>query len=62
LAATTADQFVELAAKMATDLPGLSALRQSLRERTRRSPLMDGERFTRDIESAYRQMWLTWCK
>jgi predicted O-linked N-acetylglucosamine transferase (SPINDLY family) len=62
LAATTPDQFVELAAKTAADLPALSTLRQTLRERTRSSPLMDAERFARDIESAYRQMWLTWCK
>ncbi len=59
LAATTADQFVELAAKLAADLPKLTELRRTLRERTRSSPLMDGERFARDIESAYRQMWLT---
>jgi predicted O-linked N-acetylglucosamine transferase (SPINDLY family) len=62
LAATTPDQFVDLAAKLAADLPKLSELRRTLRDRTRSSPLMDAERFVRDIESAYRQMWLTWCK
>jgi predicted O-linked N-acetylglucosamine transferase (SPINDLY family) len=25
------------------------------------SPLMDATRFARDIETAYRQMWLQWC-
>jgi protein O-GlcNAc transferase len=62
LAAATPDQFIEIAAKTAADLPALSALRQNLRERTRRSPLMDADRFTRVIESAYRQMWITACK
>jgi predicted O-linked N-acetylglucosamine transferase (SPINDLY family) len=62
LATTTPEQFIEVAAKFAADIPGLAQLRQTLRDRTRSSPLMDGERFTRDIESAYRQMWLTWCK
>jgi predicted O-linked N-acetylglucosamine transferase (SPINDLY family) len=62
LVATTPDQFIELAAKLAADIPRLAELRQTLRDRTRSSPLMDGERFTRDIESAYRRMWLRWCK
>jgi len=62
LAATTPEQFVELAAKVAADLSRLAELRRTLRDRTRSSPLMDAERFARDIESAYRQMWLTWCR
>jgi protein O-GlcNAc transferase len=62
LAATATEQFVQLATGAAADLPKLSELRRTLRERTRSSPLMDGERFVKDIESAYRQMWLTWCK
>jgi len=28
----------------------------------RRSPLMDGEQFARDVEWAYRQMWRNWCQ
>jgi len=28
----------------------------------RASPLMDEERFTRDLEHAYRQMWRKWCE
>jgi predicted O-linked N-acetylglucosamine transferase (SPINDLY family) len=26
-----------------------------------KSPRMDGQSFTRDIEAAYRQMWHNWC-
>jgi protein O-GlcNAc transferase len=62
LAATTPEQFVKIAANQAADLPRLSELRRTLRERTRSSPLMDGERFARDIESAYRTMWASYCK
>ncbi len=62
LAATTPEQFVKLAANLAADLPGLAELRRTLRDRTRASPLMQGERFAKDIESAYREMWLTYCK
>ncbi len=62
LAATEPEQFVELAAKLAADLPKLAELRASLRDRMRSSPLMDADGFARDIESAYRQMWLKWCK
>jgi protein O-GlcNAc transferase len=57
LAATTPEQFIEIARKTAADLPKLAELRRTLRQRTRSSPLMDGERFARDIESAYRRMW-----
>jgi predicted O-linked N-acetylglucosamine transferase (SPINDLY family) len=62
LAATTPEQFIQLAAKLAADLPRLAELRRTLRDRTRSSPLMDAARFARDIESAYRQMWVRWCK
>jgi protein O-GlcNAc transferase len=62
LAATTPQQFVELAANLAADLPRLAELRRTLRDRTRASPLMQGERFAQDIESAYREIWLTYCK
>jgi protein O-GlcNAc transferase len=62
LAATTPEQFVELAAILAADLPRLAGIRRTLRDRMRASPLIDAARFARDIESAYRQMWLTWCK
>jgi protein O-GlcNAc transferase len=61
LAAATPEDFVRLASALARDLPRLAALRAGLRERMRRSPLMDGAQFTRGIESAYRTMWQQWC-
>jgi protein O-GlcNAc transferase len=61
LAAETPEQFVELAARLADDLPGLRELRATLRERMLRSPLMDGRRFARNVEEVYRQIWRRWC-
>jgi protein O-GlcNAc transferase len=61
LAARTPGEFVTIAATLARDLPRLAALRSGLRERMRRSPLMDGPRFARAIEAAYRTMWRRWC-
>jgi protein O-GlcNAc transferase len=54
-------QFVDIAARLAGDLPRLAALRGSLREKMQKSPLMDGRRFARSVEAAYRQMWRDWC-
>src|SRR5207249_4132197 len=56
LIAETPEQFVRIAAELAADLPRLSLLRATLRQRMQTSPLMDGPRFTRNIESAYRGM------
>lgn len=61
LIASDADEYVEIAAKLALDVPRLSALRATLRERMRRSVLTDGVRLARDVEDAYRKMWRAWC-
>ena len=60
LAAQSPDQFVQIAANLAADLPRLAQLRSSLRDRMKNSPLMDAVRFTRNIEAAFRQMWMAW--
>ena len=61
LATSTEKEFVDTAVALATDLPRLAALRAGLRERMRASPLMDGPRFARGIEEAYRTLWRRWC-
>jgi predicted O-linked N-acetylglucosamine transferase (SPINDLY family) len=61
LIAHTPEQYVEIAATLANDLPRLAALRASLRQRMATSPLTDGPRFARHVEAAYRQIWRTWC-
>jgi protein O-GlcNAc transferase len=57
LAADSDEKFVEIAIDLANDLPRLAELRGSLRGRMLRSPLMDGERFARNMEAVYRQIW-----
>jgi predicted O-linked N-acetylglucosamine transferase (SPINDLY family) len=62
LIAKTPEQYVQIAAALANDLPRLAELRRTLRARMQASPLMDAPRFARNIEAAYRQMWRDWCK
>ena len=62
LIATTEDQFVAMATELARDVPRLTELHRGLRQRTQTSPLMDAERFARNVESAYRTMWRRWCE
>jgi predicted O-linked N-acetylglucosamine transferase (SPINDLY family) len=61
LAAESAGEVVTIAANLAGDLRRLAELRAGLRERMARSPLMDGPRFARGVEVAFRQMWRDWC-
>jgi len=60
LIATDEARYVDIAVALAKDLPRLAALRAGLRERFRASALADTERFTRDLERAYREMWRSW--
>ena len=62
LIATSSDDYVRIAATLANDLPRLSMLRSTMRERMKSSVLMDIRGFRRDVEAAYRQMWLNWCQ
>jgi predicted O-linked N-acetylglucosamine transferase (SPINDLY family) len=62
LAGQSPEQYVQIAVELAKDLPRLEQLRSTLRRRMEQSPLMDGSRFVRNIEAAYRQMWRTWCE
>jgi protein O-GlcNAc transferase len=62
LIASTTERYVEIAIGLANDPGRLSQLRSTLRPRMSSSCLMDANRFTRDLEAAYRQMWRDWCK
>jgi predicted O-linked N-acetylglucosamine transferase (SPINDLY family) len=62
LIAKTPQQYVQIAADLAGDLPRLAELRRTLRARMQASPLMDAPRFARNVEAAYRQMWRNWCQ
>ena len=61
LAATNEEQYVSLATDLARDLPQLEHLRATLRGRMQHSPNMDGARFTRLLEEAYRRIWADHC-
>ena len=61
LAASSPEEYVRIAAALGRDAPRLAEFRASLRERMAGSPLMDGPRFARNVEQAYRQMWRAWC-
>ncbi len=49
--------YVGMAVRRAGDLEALAALRRSLRERMRQSPLCNAARFSRFLETAFRRMW-----
>jgi predicted O-linked N-acetylglucosamine transferase (SPINDLY family)/predicted SAM-dependent methyltransferase len=57
LICASADAYVATAVALASDPERLRELRASLRDRMRRSPLLDHEAFTRKLEAAYREMW-----
>ena len=60
IASSPAD-YVRRAVRFAGARELLAELRSSLRQRMAASPLMDEERFVRDLEQAYREMWRRWC-
>jgi protein O-GlcNAc transferase len=61
LVAEDDERFIAIAAELAEGYAERSELRRTLRDRMRRSPLMDGRRFAKNMETAYRRMWLEWC-
>ena len=62
LAGRTDEEFVHIAANLAGDIPRPAHLRATMRGRMEKSPLMDGPRFARNMEAAYRRMWVDWCR
>ncbi|HEX4793878.1 MAG TPA: tetratricopeptide repeat protein [Humisphaera sp.] len=61
LVARDAREYVRMAAELAGDLDRLRGLRDGMRERMARSPLLDAHGFARSIELALRNMWKLWC-
>ncbi|MFC7514231.1 tetratricopeptide repeat protein [Herbaspirillum sp. GCM10030257] len=54
------EEYLQRAIEIAQDLPRLDQIRQSLPARLM-SPGHPGQRFTQDLETAYRQIWTKWC-
>jgi predicted O-linked N-acetylglucosamine transferase (SPINDLY family) len=56
------DEYVEIGARLAGDLPHLADLRSGLRERMTGSPLCDGKRFADNLLAVVRHVWKEWVK
>jgi protein O-GlcNAc transferase len=61
LVARSPEEFVSIATRLASDRKRLTDLRNTLRPRMATSRLMDAKAHTATIESAYRDIWRTWC-
>ena len=59
--AATPAEYVDIAVRVAADLPELAQIRSGLRDTMRASPLLDAQGFTRDLEALFRNAWRKWC-
>jgi predicted O-linked N-acetylglucosamine transferase (SPINDLY family) len=57
LVAADERQYLEIAQRLAGDVPALVELRGGMRERLGQSPLLDGPRFVAALERSYREAW-----
>jgi predicted O-linked N-acetylglucosamine transferase (SPINDLY family) len=57
LVARDVDEYVAISRRIAGDVPRLATLRAGMRERLRRSELMDEAGFTRALEACYLDLW-----
>jgi predicted O-linked N-acetylglucosamine transferase (SPINDLY family) len=60
LAGRSPQEFVEIAVQLASDIPRLSELRRTLRERMKKSRLVDGKGFAQDMEAVLAEIWRGW--
>ena len=60
LASTSLADYVETAVALAGNLDLLDALHLELRDRMKASPVMDQERYIREMEECYRAIWNAW--
>lgn len=62
LVANSPEEYVNKAVELALGGDQLDQLRATLRQQLADSPLCDADRFTRQLEAAYREMWSMWCE
>jgi len=55
------DEYIDIALRLASDLPRLATLRSGMRARMRDSALLDAAGFTAALEALYREAWREWC-
>jgi predicted O-linked N-acetylglucosamine transferase (SPINDLY family) len=60
LIANNIDEYISIAVDLAQDKDKLCKTRDGLRDRFAASPVMDQEKFTRNMEAAFREMWKNW--
>ena len=60
LASERMEDYVETAVALAADLDLLDALHRELRDRMKASPVMDQERYIREMEEHYHAIWAQW--
>ena len=60
LVAESEDEYVRIAVELAGNAERLSSYRANLRDQMRESRLLDGPSFAREIEAAFREMWISW--
>lgn len=61
LIAKSEDEYVSLAAGLATDLPRLLRLHQNVRRQMLASPICNATQYAQDFEAALRGAWRGWC-
>jgi protein O-GlcNAc transferase len=57
LIADSDEKFIQIATDLSRDLPRLSALRATIRQRMLASPLTNAKRFAQNVEAGFREMW-----
>lgn len=62
LVADTKSEYKRIAIGLANDLGRLQHLRKTLRKKIMQSPLCDANHFVKNLEKAFREMWLKWCQ
>lgn len=62
LIADSLENYIEAGCRLAADHEYLANIRHALRKAMQQSSLMDYPAFARRLESAYRSMWVDWCK
>ena len=62
LVASSVDEYVEIAARLAAAPDRLAHERATLRARLLASPICDTRAYTRAVEAAYRDLWRGWCE
>ena len=60
LVAESEDEYVRIAVELAGNAERLLSYRATLRDRMRGSQLLDAHSFSREIETAFREMWISW--